>query len=253
MNNKRVDEIWRSLEVTPSSSVDTFTEDMVASLPSPVRRYFLHAIEPGTSLASSVHLKMSGTFKPKRDAQWMSMQAEQLIAIPKGFVWKATVRQRFLQLTGADYYSNGSGQMRFSLWGMIPVVNASNPDVAKSGIGRMAVESIWLPSALLPQQGVHWEAIDETSATAHLELDGEPVTLTFVIDSEGKLLKVSLLRWSDQGESGQFTYIPFGGIIKEESKFGGFTIPSKMGVGWWFDTERYFEFFRATVESAEFR
>ncbi|MEA5628334.1 DUF6544 family protein [Nostoc sp. UHCC 0251] len=36
---------------------------MVAELPAPVQRYFLHAIALQTPLASSVSLKMSGNFR----------------------------------------------------------------------------------------------------------------------------------------------------------------------------------------------
>ncbi|WP_375511638.1 hypothetical protein [uncultured Nostoc sp.] len=36
----------RSLEAVPTEN--RFTEDMVAELPTPVQRYFLHSIAPGT-------------------------------------------------------------------------------------------------------------------------------------------------------------------------------------------------------------
>jgi hypothetical protein len=62
-NEKEVSQIWRSLEAVPAQH--RFTEDMVAKLPAPVQRYFVHAIAPGIPLASSVSLKMSGIFKIK--------------------------------------------------------------------------------------------------------------------------------------------------------------------------------------------
>lgn len=248
--DKEVDRIWRSLESTPSPQY--FTPEMVSALPPPARRYFLHAIEPGTPLASSVHLKMRGTFRLKKDAAWMQMQAEEIIAVLKGFVWKATIQQGFFKLVGADSYANQSVHMRFSLWGIIPLVNAKSPDIAKSAIARLALESIWLPSALLPQQGVNWEMVDDRTVKASLEIDGEPITLTLVVDTEGRLLEVSMLRWSDQAERGVFRYIPCGGTVQAEQTFGGFTIPSQMSAGYWFGTERYWDFFRATIESAQF-
>ena len=85
----KVDGIWRSLEATPAHQV--FTEDMVSDLLAPARRYLLHAIRPGTPLASSVSLEMRGTMRLKPEQEWAPMKARQIIAPPKGFVWRAEV------------------------------------------------------------------------------------------------------------------------------------------------------------------
>lgn len=247
-NDKEVS-IWRSLESVPAENY--FTEDIVAGLPAPVQRYFLHAIAPSTPLANSVSLEMSGSFRLGQDKPWLPMRAKQIISV-KGFVWQAVIGRGLLQMVGADYYTTESGRMRFSLGGLIPLVNAHSPDIARSGIGRLAGELVLLPSALLPQGGVTWKAIDQRTIQASLQIDGELVTLTLVIDTNGKLLKLSLPRWGNQTEDGSYTYIPFGGEYQEELTFGGFTIPSQMIAGWWFETDRYLEFFRATIEEAEF-
>jgi hypothetical protein len=60
-NDRAAREIWRSLETPPPT--EEFTSKMVANLPEPVQRYFLHAIQPGTPLASSVQIKMHGSLK----------------------------------------------------------------------------------------------------------------------------------------------------------------------------------------------
>ena len=249
-NEKEVSRIWQSLEGVPAEN--HFTEDMVAVLPAPVQRYFLHAIAPGTPLADSVSLKMSGSFRTGQDKQWLPMQAKQIISA-KGFVWQAAIGHSLFQMMGADYYANESGRMHFSLWGLIPLVNAHSPDIARSSIGRLAGEFVLLPSALLPQHGVTWKASDQRTIQASLKIDSEPVTLTLVIDPNGKLLKLSLPRWGEHTEDGSYTYISFGGEYQEERTFAGFTIPSQMSAGWWFGTDRYLEFFRATIEEAEFR
>lgn len=249
-NEQEVNRIWRSLESSPAEH--RFTKDMVAELPAPVQRYFLHSIAPGTPLASSISLEMSGSFRMAQDKPWIPMQATEILST-KGFVWKARIGSGLFQMIGSDRYSNKSGQMRFSLWGLVPLVNAHSPDITRSSIGRFAGEFFWLPSALLPQRGVTWKAIDEKTIQASLKVDGEPVTLTLFIDANGKLLKLSLPRWGDQTEDGSYTYIPFGGEYQEEKTFAGFTIPSQMSAGWWLGTDRYSEFFSATIEQAEFR
>ncbi|NJO57607.1 MAG: hypothetical protein HC836_04235 [Richelia sp. RM2_1_2] len=242
--------IWRLLETSPNNP--TFTTKMVAELPQPVQCYFLHAIQPGTPLANSVKLKMNGSFRLSPDKPWLPMQAEQIISALKGFVWNAKIGSGLMKFIGSDYCFNNFGRMRFSIWGIIPVVNAQNQDITRSAIGRFVGESFWLPSALLPQNGVIWQAIDANTIEANMKVDGESVILTFVIDSNGKLLTMSLPRWGDKTEDGSHTYIPFGGEVLEEITFQGFTIPSQINAGWWFGTDKYFNFFRATIEQAEF-
>lgn len=259
-NNTDIAQIWKTLQ-TQTPSIERFSKDMIADQPEPVQRYFLHTFSaernsegtaPDTPLANSVHLTMRGNIRLAPDQDWMPLQAEELLST-QGFIWKATAGKGAMQMQGTDYYTNGNGRMRFSLWGLIPVVNAHNPDVMRSAIGRWIGECFWLPSALLPQRGVSWRAIDDNTIQASLNADNQPITLTFRIDDQGRLLKSSFLRWGDQTEDKHYAEIPFGGEYQAEQTFDGYTIPSQMGAGWWIGTERYFEFFRVTIDQAEFQ
>ena len=81
------------------------------------------AIQPGTPIANYVKLKMSGGFRPQPDRDWLSMQASQIISTFPGFVWRATIGKGLSKLIGADYYHKSNSRMRFSLGGLIPVVD----------------------------------------------------------------------------------------------------------------------------------
>jgi uncharacterized protein DUF6920 len=247
---RKVDDIWRSLETQPMNEV--FSPQMVSDLPVPAQRYFLHAIQPGTPLASSVILKMKGEMRLKPEAKWMPMKAEEILSIPGGFVWKAAVGSGLLRLSGADYYANGAGRVRFGMWGIIPLVNQTGPDISRSSIGRLACEMIWLPSSLLPQSGVKWEVVDKESVKATMKIDNETITMTLSVNHDGKLRQIVLSRWGDKLVDGRFGYAPFGGTMKAERSFGGYTIPSEISCGWWFGTDRYFEFFHAQIKEADF-
>jgi hypothetical protein len=253
-NNAEVTQTWQALQ-PKAFSTERFSKEMIANQPEPVQRYFLHAIAPGTPLATSAHLTMNGNIRLAPNQAWMPFQAEERLTT-NGFVWKATAGQGMMQMRGADYYLNREGceegRMRFSLWGLIPVVNAHNPDVMRSAIGRLAGEWFWLPSVLLPSRGVSWQVIDHNTIQASLQVNHEPVALTFVIDDRGRLLKSSLLRWGDQTDDKHYAEIPFGGEYQAEQTFGGYTIPSQMGAGWWIGTARYFEFIRTTIQHVEF-
>lgn len=250
-NDREVENIWRTLEAKPSET--RFRKEMIAELPAPVQRYFLHAIKPGTPLAESVKLSMSGNFRLAPDKNWLAMNAEEIIAASGGFVWKAKIGSGILQMQGADYYANKSGRMRFFLGGMLPLVNAHSSDTNRSAIGRVAGEFIWLPSALLPQRGVSWKAINDNTIQASINIDETPTKLTIYINPDGKVQKISFLRWGEHTPDSSFTEIPFGGEFQSEQTFGGYTIPSEVSLGWWFGTDSYSDFFRAKIERAEFR
>jgi hypothetical protein len=48
--------------------------------------------------------------------------------------------------------------------------------------------------------------------------------------------------------------MPFGGTMESEKTFGGYTIPTRIRVGWNFGNEKFEkgEFFRAEITNAEF-
>ncbi|AFZ32502.1 hypothetical protein Glo7428_4052 [Gloeocapsa sp. PCC 7428] len=245
---QQLNQMWRSLETPPEDKY--FTQDAIATLPAPVQRYFLHAITPGTALATAVRLQMSGSLRTGQDQPWLPMRAKEIISV-KGFVWQATIGRGLLQFKGADSCANGTGKVQFSLWELLPIVNASNPNITRSSIARLVAEFIWLPSALLPQYDVNWQALDENTIQASLKVDSEPVTLTLTIDADGKPEKLSFPRWSDLAKDKDWTYIPMGGEFSAERTFNGYTIPSQIILGYYFGTQ-YFESFQATLEQAEF-
>jgi hypothetical protein len=248
--DRSVKQIWRSLKSQSTGLI--FTKDMVADLDEPVQRYFLHAIELGTSLASYVELEMNGSFRLQPNAEWLPMLASQIISSSNGFVWQARIGKGLASFSGADYYAQNQGRVKFSLWGLIPLVDARDGNINRSSVGRLCIEYIWLPSVLLPQNGVVWQAVSDNIIQANFEIDNEPITLTLNIDCHGKLLNLSLPRWGDVTEDKDWQYIPFGGEVEAEKTFSGYTIPVRMHAGYWFGTDRYWAFFQATVEHVEF-
>lgn len=249
-DDRHVDAIWRALEQTGDTR-QIFTEALVADLPDPARRYFLHAIRPGTPIASRIHWRYTGTMKPSQQMPELSLSANQIIAAQRGFVWKTVAHKGPLVVTAADYYCDGDARMRISLFGLIPVINATGPDLARSGLGRLLVESIAIPASLLPGPNVQIEPLDESHFRAVVNLRGELTPITIAVDAEGCVKQMMMPRWGDLTDDGHFEYIPYGATVEEERTFGGYTIPSRIRVAWWYGTDRYLEQIRLSVVSAE--
>jgi len=244
-DNSRVNRIWSTLRVSAEPAA-AFSPRMVADLPPVAQRYLLHAIKPETPLAERVEIGMSGEIKPA--GSWLPFKAKQTLARGRGFVWRAKAKQGFVSMEVTDHYAAGGARVQVALFGLLPLVNASGPDIAKSAAGRLLGESVWLPAAFLPQNGAAWEEVDSSNAKVTLAVNDLATTLTLTVDGEGRLREVVFLRWNDTEKA----FVPFGVAVEEERTFGGYTIPSKLRAGWWYGTERYNEFFRATVEQAGF-
>jgi hypothetical protein len=86
-------------------------------------------------------------------------------------------------------------------------------------------------------------------------VQGHPVSLNLSVGERGELSAISLARWGNP-DGGGFRAVEFGGFSEGESTFDGFTIPSRIRVGWYFGSDRFYsegEFFRVTIDRAEYR
>lgn len=230
-----------------------FVPTLVADMPEIAQRYFNHAIAPGTPLQTTVELRMEGTFRlgDRTKPQNYAMTARQWLGPPGDYVWMAEMQSGLLHISGSDGLVAGAGWTRFWMAGLLPVVNVpTSPDLVRSALTRAAIEGIWAPASLLPGNDVTWEQIGDDTARLHFTTGIEPVDLT--LGPDGRVLAMVTKRWSNANPDALFRLQPFGGTIKAEAAFGGYTIPSMITVGNHFTTPEYFPFFEATVTGARY-
>jgi len=64
-----------------------------------------------------------------------------------------------------DAYISGEGLLHASLFGLVSIVNLrGTQEIAQGELMRFFAEAAWYPTALLPSQGVRWEAVNDTSS-----------------------------------------------------------------------------------------
>jgi hypothetical protein len=242
-----LEDLWNSAQAGERA----FDPARLQRIPKEARRYLQHAIAPGTPLATAVHLKMHGEIKLKG---WLPFHAQQVICWDQGMIWRAAVQMHGISIRGGDSYLDGQGTMRWRLFGVLPVVNASGTDITRSAAGRVNIESIWLPSVLCNDE-ISWTALKETHFHAKFIAHDETADIDYVTDGRGRLQSVNMPRWGNP-EGGEFHLANCGGFVEEEAAFGGYTIPTRMRVGWHFGTDRFEsegEFFRVTIDDAVYR
>lgn len=226
--SRRIDRIQKAL-VRPADGA--FDPVELAGLPEPVVRYFQTAIAPGTPLARTAMIRMRGRIKLGR---WAGFGGSELISPTVGFVWAV----RAGLITGYDRYSEGEGEMRWKLLGLVPVMHATGPDVSRSAAARAAGEGIWIPTALLPRFGTRWQATDDTHVTSHHTLDGHELTCHHTLDDRARIVTTRIDRWGDPDRTGTYALHPFGVENSAWRTFAGLTIPTVGRAGWHHGTDR---------------
>ena len=111
------------------------------------------------------------------------------------------------------------GSMRWRLFGIIPVMTASGPDITRSAAGRLQGEFVWLPSHLA-RPDVSWTASDPEHSIATLTVAGHTEAVTISVGDDGRPLNLSLPRWGNP-EGDAFGLYQFGAVFEEDKSFGG--------------------------------
>jgi uncharacterized protein DUF6544 len=234
MNLRRAAEVRKLLRVEPGREV--FDASMVRDLPAPAQRYLLHAIRPGTPLATSLKLAFEGSMQFGPQSQLWPLAGQDIVITPqRGFIWCEQLRFGPVPRHGILYYAKGDGRVMWSYLNLLmdpSKMSGKGPDTAKSMLGRFLSKLIWIPSALLPQPGVRWEAVDDEHARVVITFEGETVPLTLKIDPEGRLEELTFPRWGAKNADGSYSYFVYGVNVQEEMAVGGYTIPSRVSAMW---------------------
>jgi hypothetical protein len=241
--------LWSSAEPTGQA----FGTEHVRDLPEPAKTYLCRAVKGGTPIARAVRLTMHGEMK--LNDVWQPFEAEQVIHAEHGFIWKAKTRVGIMRVSGSDRHIDGKGSVRWKALGLFPVVSQGpDDDINCSSADRFRIESMLLPSMLLGPD-VRWRVLEDEKLEVYVPAFGFGGWHTVLLSGDGHLLEASMSRWgSPDGKT--FTEAPFGALIQESRTFDGYTIPSELRVGWDFGTDKFDEsgeFWRATIDDAEFR
>jgi len=151
-------------------------------LPAPVQRYFRAAFKDGQPFIAAVTVDLAGTFNMSPTGeQWKRFTSRQRVVTRRpGFLWDAQVALLpGIPVRVVDSYVAGQGLLRAAVLGLFTMADVrGGSEIARGEFMRYFAETAWYPTALLPSQGVRWEAVDDKSAKATI-IDG-PLTLTLL-------------------------------------------------------------------------
>ncbi len=210
----------------------------LAALPPPVSRYFRRVLPEGQHLICSAGMRQFGQLRTApQDKRWFAFGArEDIVPAAKGFVWDARIRLPFgAHLRVLDSSIAGSASGRISLLSVFPLgTDAGTPELNAGALHRYLAEAVWCPTALLPQSGVEWTAIDEQSALATLCAGDVQVSLEFRFNAAGEVSGIYTSgRFARM--SGEYKLLPWEGHFNDYQRISGILVPGHGEVGWHVD------------------
>ena len=170
-------------------AVTHFDAHELDGLPAPVQRYFRAVLKDGQPIVNALTMQHTGTFNMSLEReQWKAFTSQQrVVTRGPGFVWNASMDVLpGLAVRIHDAYVGGEGTLRVAALGLFSIADLHGPgDMAEGELMRFLAEAAWYPTALLPSQGVQWEAVDERSANATLVDGSIRLTMLFNFDDAG--------------------------------------------------------------------
>ncbi len=167
-------------------------------LPAPVQRYFRAVLKDGQPFIAAATFEFAGTINMsasggEHGAQWKPFTSWQRAVVHRpGFLWNGSVAMLpGLSAYVHDSYIAGVGTLHAAMLGLFTVAEVHGGEAAARGeLMRYFAEAAWYPTALLPSQGVRWEAVDDRSANATLVDGPTSLTLLFRFDEAGLITLV---------------------------------------------------------------
>jgi hypothetical protein len=221
-----------------------YSEAELAGLPVPVARYFRTVLKDGQPIIRRAHVTWKGEFnmgKPGVD-KWVAFSAEQdFVPSAPGFVWDARMQMApGMNTLVRDSFVGGAGSMFAKVLGLITVANSHDtPAIALSALQRYLGEAAWLPTALLPSQGIKWEPIDDTRARATITASGVTASLEFRFGADGLIASVfAPKRTFDDGKNPPSPH-PWQARHLRHGQLNGMKVPVDSTAEWLFPTGAY--------------
>ncbi len=228
-----------------------YDERELEGLPAPVQRYFRAVLKDGQAIVTAARVEHAGSFNMSASGeQWKPFTSvQQVVTRRPGFVWDA----RIAMLPGLavhvhDAYVAGEGRLHAAIAGLVTMAELrGGGELARGELMRFFAEAAWYPTALLPSQGVRWEAVDEHSARATLSDGAAPLTLLFRFDADGLMASV---RAEARGRMvGQVTTMaPWEGRWSDHRLQDGMRVPFTGEVAWLLPEGRK-SYWRGTIRS----
>lgn len=217
------------------ATLPVYRERELEGLPPLVQRYFRAVLRDGQPMIAVARFSTEGQLRRSETSEsWAPFRATQMATVrPPGFDWDACIRWLpGVRMFVRDAYFARTGTLHAAAYGLFTLARKHGGDeLAQGELMRYLAEALWYPTALLPSQGVRWQAIEEGSARAWLADGPVAVSLDFHFDAGGLVRSVR-----SEGRprilDGALVPTPWEGRFSHYGERSGMRIPLQGEVAW---------------------
>jgi hypothetical protein len=215
-------------------------------MPEPARRWLRRCVSPLAPRYSLVQLRLEGYLKL---GSWHRFTAEQLIRPRHGYRWTVRTRIAGVPITGWERMNPSEAGRSWQAAGLLRLGQADGPELLNSAAGRLACESVLVPTTA---DLATWDsAADSDSAFASWRIGARIDRVRIDVAPSGRLRSVSLRRWGTPPGSSYGRH-HFGLQFDEEVTFQGVTVPRYVTASWRWGADNPGTVMRAQVVDAQF-
>lgn len=173
----------------PRAPEQLLTEDAIAHLPPPVRRYLALTGAVGRPVVTEVTLHFDATMYDAPGAPGMTgpvIQYERFDTPERLFLM--TTRMKGLPVAVLHDFNRDRATMRVRLAGLLNVVDLGGPDLTRTETVTILNDIAFFAPSRLADPRLTWEPIDDSRARAKFTLGANTVSADLVFNADGELI-----------------------------------------------------------------
>jgi hypothetical protein len=208
-------------------------EDL-AALPRPVQRYVRVAGAIGQPRVRRVRATWRGRIRANPGDPWMPFTAEQynFLEEPARFFFMDATRSH-LPVDVFHAFHGGAASMRVRFLSLVPLVNATGPEITRAETVTLFNDLCLLAPAALLDPAIRWDPIDERSARGHYTVGSNTISAMLSFNDEGELVNFASEDRLVQSAGGtRWTRQPWSTPVSAYRQFGPWRLSTR-GEGRW--------------------
>ena len=156
-------------------------------LPGVAQRYLRFMGVEGAPRDTVITVHSRGRFRMRRHLPWFPYEAWQInTADPIARIYRIRIDAGPVPLIAVDTLLRGRGAMRGSVFGLVPVVDSSGPELDVGELVTWLNDAVLLAPSMLLRPGVEWAAVDDRSFGVTVTDHGVAATARVVVDADGR-------------------------------------------------------------------
>jgi hypothetical protein len=201
---------------------EPITEHDLARLPDAVQRYLRATGVVGQPKIQHYRLRFRGRIRSAPDAAWMPFEADQhSFAHDPARLFLMRARMFGIPVEAWHRLAGGHARMKVTVFGLVPIVNASGPVMDRSEAVTLFNDMCLLAPGTLIDRNIRWEPMDARTVRADFAHYGQTISATLFFGVDGLLTNfVSDDRSRASVDGKSFTRLQFSTPVRDYRHFG---------------------------------